>query len=107
LVPKTFGNPEAYQLDDQCTPYQETHADDLSSAGGSAGSGGGGQQILDTIQREQDLDQTRRNRPPRPYPSSAEPVPNGMAPGQPEPGEPLAPSGKDTIPEPEARTPGA
>lgn len=105
--PKTSGDPQAYQADDQGTPYQHTHEGNLSLAGGSSGSGGGGEEILDSIQGEQDLDETQRARPPRPYPSSAEPVPDEMSPGQPEPGEPLVPGGKDSIEEPEAKTPGA
>lgn len=105
--PKTYGDPQAYQADDQGTPYQHTHEGNLSLAGGSSGSGGGGEELLDTIQREQNLDETERARPPRPYPSSAEPVPNELAPGQPEPGEPLMPGGKNAIEEPEVKTPGA
>lgn len=105
--PTTSGDPRAYQADDQGMPYQHTHEGNLSFAGGGSGSGGGGEEILDTIQREQDLDETQRARPPRPYPSSAEPVPDEMSPRQPEPGEPLMPGGKDTIEEPEAKAPGA
>lgn len=105
--PKTYGKPEVYAMDDQGSPYEHTHEGNLSFAGGSSGSGGGGEELLDTIQGEQELDQTQRARPPRPYPSSVEPVPDEMAPGQPEPGEPLMPGGKDTIEEPGAKTPGA
>ena len=105
--PKTYGKPEVYAMDDQRVPYEDTHEGDLSRAGGSSGSGGGGEQILDAIQGEQELDQTQRARPPQPYPSSVEPVPDEMSPGQPEPGEPLMPGGKDAIEEPEAETPGA
>ena len=105
--PKTSGNPQAYQADDRGMPYQHTHEGNLSFAGGSSGSGGGGEDLLATIQHEQVLDETQRGRPPRQYPSSAEPVPDEMSPGQPEPGEPLMPGGKDAIEEPEAETPGA
>ena len=94
-------------MDDQRPPYRDTHEGDLSLAGGSSGSGGGGEQILNTIQRGQELDQTQRARPSRPFASSVGPGPEGTAPGQPEPGEPLVPGGKDTIEEPEAKTPGA
>lgn len=104
--PKTFGHPEAYAMDDQRAPYEDTHEGHLSSVGGSSGSGGG-EQILDDIAGEQELDQTQRARPPRPYPSSVEPVPDDRTPGQPEPGEPLMPGGKDAIAEPEANAPGA
>ena len=107
--PKTFGHPEVYVMDDQGTPYEGTREGNLSLAGGSSGSGGGGERILDINQQEQeqDLDQTQHARPPRSYPSSVEPVPDERSPGQPKPGEPLMPGGKDTIDEPEAKTPGA